>query len=186
MRPGVYVKKSIINEVPINIAQRYSVIVEANQPVDNYWIRATIAKECLLIDNATINANSAINFNVVGMLRYEEADDVEPPYTEPPPKAKSCKDLPSAHLTPYYPEPPLGPADETFKINITFAKSPERQTVISFINGVSFEPDFDHPTLQKIIDGVDPYSLPANQNAFVFDKPDSSIELRIFSKCCKR
>ncbi|RIA81565.1 Multicopper oxidase, partial [Glomus cerebriforme] len=36
---GVYVKQTIIEKLPIDVGQCYSVIVEANQPVGNYWIR---------------------------------------------------------------------------------------------------------------------------------------------------
>ncbi|CAG8638596.1 12143_t:CDS:2, partial [Cetraspora pellucida] len=44
---GTYTKRNKIHRLPINVAQRYSVIVTANQPVDNYIMRAEFQKKCM-------------------------------------------------------------------------------------------------------------------------------------------
>jgi len=113
---------------------------------------------------------------VLGIFKYEGASNNEPNSIESAEKPKPCSDLPTKNLVPYYAEPVLGPVYKTFNMNITFAKT------FPFINGESFKPDFNDPTLQKIIRGIDPNTLPANQNAFVFDEPNAVIEIRLFSK----
>src|SRR4051812_10328765 len=44
---GEYTKRNKIHRLPINVAQRYSVIVTANQPVDNYIMRSEFQKKCM-------------------------------------------------------------------------------------------------------------------------------------------
>lgn len=45
---------------------RYSVIVDANHLVGDYFIRGTLAKRCTPNDNATVNFNSVIDWNDLG------------------------------------------------------------------------------------------------------------------------
>ncbi|KAJ3321863.1 ferroxidase fet3 [Blyttiomyces sp. JEL0837] len=39
---GVYVVPHTVDTIPINIGQRYSVLVTANQPIQDYWMRAEL------------------------------------------------------------------------------------------------------------------------------------------------
>src|ERR1051325_6356481 len=52
---GQYVKPTMIEKLPVNIGQRYSVIISADRPVGNYWIRATLDNRCVHSNNNTIN-----------------------------------------------------------------------------------------------------------------------------------
>ena len=58
----------VVDSVPIFAGQRYSFVLEANQPIDNYWIRANPSSGTLGFDGGL---NSAI-------LRYVGAPLVEP------------------------------------------------------------------------------------------------------------
>src|SRR6185369_9605077 len=91
---GEYVKPYTVDKLPINIAQRYSVIVEANREIKNYWIRATIQNTCFLNNSHTYNFDSAINYKAVGILKYLGADDNYPTTEESDEQPESCKDLP--------------------------------------------------------------------------------------------
>lgn len=44
-----------VTRVPINVAQRYSVILNANQTVTNYWIRSWMNTYCFAADNPVLN-----------------------------------------------------------------------------------------------------------------------------------
>lgn len=60
--------------MPIYTAQRVSVIVNASQPVDNYWIRAPLTGGA---PGPTGNPNLN-NSLIKAILRYEGAPDAEP------------------------------------------------------------------------------------------------------------
>ena len=53
-------------------------MVDCDKEVKIFWIRATIVKECIHNNEATINHDSAINYEIVGILRYSGAPEVEP------------------------------------------------------------------------------------------------------------
>jgi len=177
---GDYVKPHTVEKLPINIAQRYSVIVEANQPIKNYWMRATINR-CFANNSETINANSAINFNAVGILKYEGADDNEPTTNESnESQPDPCADVPTKFLIPLNEKRVPGPVYKTFKMNISLGAN-EDEVPAGFINGNSFSPDFHDPTLHKILNEVDPQKLPSDQTPFIYDKPNGVIEIRLFN-----
>ena len=58
----------VVDSIPIFAGQRYSFVLEANQPVDNYWIRANPNFGPVGFENGM---NSAI-------LRYDGAPEIEP------------------------------------------------------------------------------------------------------------
>ncbi|PKY60038.1 Cupredoxin, partial [Rhizophagus irregularis] len=57
---GSYTKRNKIHRLPINVAQRYSVIVTANQPVDNYIMRSEFQKKCMPDDAKKLSIVKAI------------------------------------------------------------------------------------------------------------------------------
>jgi hypothetical protein len=65
-----------VSRIPIHIAQRYSVIVQANQTVDNYWMRAVMNQNCFAY------TNPALNPNVLAAIRYVGAPAVQPNITD--------------------------------------------------------------------------------------------------------
>ncbi|CAF3213500.1 unnamed protein product [Rotaria sp. Silwood2] len=64
---GVYVNSYTIQEMYIDIGQRYDVLVHMNQPIDLYWIRI----------NATNNRDE-IGSQFHAILQYEGASDADP------------------------------------------------------------------------------------------------------------
>ena len=68
----------VFNKINVAVGQWYSVMVDCDKEVKIFWIRATIVKECIHNNEATINHDSTINYEVVGILRYSGAPEVEP------------------------------------------------------------------------------------------------------------
>ena len=51
--------------------ERYDIILTANQPVGNYWMRGHFVGDC-----------SLLKFNLLAVIRYDGAPDVLPPEPE--------------------------------------------------------------------------------------------------------
>ncbi|CAG8482095.1 13529_t:CDS:2, partial [Dentiscutata heterogama] len=99
---GDLIKPVTLNTLPIHIAQRYDVILNANKPIDNYQIRVKLST-CSRIDNNTINYNNSLNYNIVGILKYEGAKDNLPTSKAYPlNKTEECRDINANLLKPYY------------------------------------------------------------------------------------
>ncbi|KAF8317282.1 laccase [Cantharellus anzutake] len=138
---GVTTKPRVVNSLQIFVGQRYSVILTANQPIGNYWIRANPSSGS---QGFAGGINSAI-------LRYEGAPALEPNGTV----QTLGTTLLEQSLVPYYnPKPPGGhhSPDVDFVFNITFNNG-------SFLmNGVSYQPP-SIPVLLQILNGADPREL---------------------------
>ena len=167
-----------VDSIQIFSSQRYSFILTANQPVNNYWVSAQPSAG----NNTFIGGiNSAI-------LRYEGA-----PITEPTtPRSISTYPLVETNLHPFeYPEAPgipiPGAADVNLNFNIRFNTSISEFTV----NGSPFNPPAV-PVLLQIISGAstaqellpsgDVYVLPPNK-VIEISMPGGSAGSPVSTKC---
>ncbi|KAJ8095874.1 laccase, multicopper oxidase, benzenediol:oxygen oxidorectuctase [Marasmius tenuissimus] len=149
------------DSVRIFAGQRYSLIMEANQPVGNYWIRA----------NPTGAPNGFVNGINSAILRYAGAPVAEPPVTN----FESTAPMNEAQLRPLTNpgapgSPTQGGADVAMHLN--FAFSGGRFT----LNGKSFVPP-TVPVLLQILSGAQSADnlLP---EGMVFPLPkDKTVEL---------
>lgn len=179
---GQYSKPVIVNKLPVAIGQRYSVIIEANQNVDNYWIRATIDDRCLLRNNRTINLDSAINFNVTGILKYEGAETGNPRSTDFPDQLNACLGLDHNLLKTLEPHQLPGPATDNIQLVVTFGED-SNNVGRSFINNSTFIVDDYNPTLQKFVNNDVPLTeFPASQNIYAYDNPGGTVDITYISK----
>jgi len=132
--------------VSIGIGQRYEVIIEANQPVDNYWLRATAQTSC-----SAANPNAA---NIKGIVRYSGAANTDPT-TSGPTQASSCDDESKDKLVPVValdvPRTDLGVSQQA---NVTVAVANNR--LFWQLNGVSGKVDLGNPTLLQAYNGQTP------------------------------
>ncbi|KAG6329152.1 hypothetical protein ID866_9937, partial [Astraeus odoratus] len=135
---GVETEPREVDSLPVFPAQRYSVVVTANQAIGNYWIRASAN---LLNQTFEGGLNSAI-------LRYEGASNEDPttkagPYElgfdESLLRPLDNKGVPGVHE--------IGKAD----VNINLV--PGRANNLFTINGVSFQ-DPPVPVLLQILSGA--------------------------------
>ncbi|KAH6897935.1 laccase 10 [Coprinopsis sp. MPI-PUGE-AT-0042] len=130
-----------VQEIQIFAGQRYSFVLEANQPVSNYWIRA--------IPN--FGRNNLTDFSEGGInsaiLRYAGAPSADPKTRAP----KKAIVLQEANLRSLLPAPPglSGPAKENilFNINLNAAGTG------FLMNGVGWS-NPDSPAMVKIMSGA--------------------------------
>ena len=130
-----------VDSIQIYAAQRYSFVLEANQTIDNYWIRA----QPNLPPNSTFNngINSAI-------LRYQGAQNAEPPTRQIAPGVSITDDTKLSPLTnPAAPGQPFpGGADKVLNLPLGFNSTDGR----FLINNVTFvSPSV--PVLLQILSG---------------------------------
>ncbi|CAG8822945.1 12095_t:CDS:2, partial [Gigaspora rosea] len=172
---GTLVKPVTLNTIPINIAQRYSVILDANQEIDNYQIRAHIT-DCAPVDNNTINFDSALNYNVTGILKYDGAKD-NPPTSNSYPlnTSEECRDVNPNFLKPYFEQKVPQNVISTFKALVNFGKAASGRG-IALINNSSFVPNDNYPTIQKIVNGIKPDELSTNANPFTYECDSGDCE----------
>jgi FtsP/CotA-like multicopper oxidase with cupredoxin domain len=180
---GEYTKPALVNRLPVAIGQRYSVIVTADQPVSNYWIRATLEEGCLLTNDVTINVNSAINYTATGILRYDGATETLPTTTESTDVVQPCLGLPPNFLKLFYPRAVPTPVANTITLNFTLRPDPTDNVVHAFVNNSTYVPDFANPTLEKLVNGKVPVAqLPASENIYTLDVVNGVYDIYVLSK----
>jgi iron transport multicopper oxidase len=117
---GQYVKPTVGDSIRVNLGQRYSLLVTANQTVDNYWMRAVFP----------IGGNQVdIISDGLASFRYEGAPIDEYPTTQPTYVNEVVVDA----LKPLYPSVAL-PADVIHTLNLTS----DLQEKHFFINNITF------------------------------------------------
>ncbi|KAF1813390.1 hypothetical protein P152DRAFT_395179 [Eremomyces bilateralis CBS 781.70] len=91
----VPIKPYQTDNVIIVSGQRYDIVVEANQPIGNYWMRAIYQTACNQNDNDNKD-------NIRGIVRYAgAATDVDPTTSQWSGIKDSCGDEPYSNLVPW-------------------------------------------------------------------------------------
>ncbi|CAG8734954.1 6272_t:CDS:2, partial [Cetraspora pellucida] len=183
---GELIKPVTLNTIPISIGQRYSVILNANKRVDSYQIRAKMSI-CTPINNRTINYDTALTYNVMGILKYEGAKTKLPTskdyiYNV----SEECRDIDPNTLKSYYIRKLPQTIIARINLIVSFGKIALTGKSVALINNSSFVPNFNYPTNQRIIEGVNPYNLPQYDNAYVYECnttkcDDAAVELYIIN-----
>jgi iron transport multicopper oxidase len=181
---GENMQARVFNKINIAVGQRYSVIINCDKEVKNFWIRATIVRDCIHNSETTINTKSAINYAVVGVLRYQGAPaDQDPTTQEWPDQMLDCRDMDHNILELLVPRPPPGPVTDSFVWEIGFG-SDDNDVLIGTINGQTFVADVDNPTVKKVMAGGTHIgkTLEPDQNAFYYDTANGTVEITLISK----
>ena len=134
---GVNVEPLIVDSIHIFVGQRYSIVLEANQTVDNYWIRAQP------VDTEVVDG---IN---MAILRYSGA-----PPTSPNPTSNLTNPMLETNLRPLYNSGAPGnprPGDVDIALNLEMAFDATNFTYT--INGATFVPP-SVPVLLQILSGA--------------------------------
>jgi len=169
---GGYTKRKKIHHLPINVAQRYSVIVTANQPVDNYIMRSEFQKTCMPDAAASLPIIKAI-------VHYEGApDDPEPKDNPWSNSLTECVDLHHKTLQPLR-EEKIPEATKKLELVIAFHENATR-VVKAFLNESSYVPDMKISSLDKTFKGKPIKKTSAN--AYVFDKNGEIVDIYFISK----
>ncbi|KAI0266266.1 Cupredoxin, partial [Gloeopeniophorella convolvens] len=132
---GTNVQPLVVDSIQIFAAQRYSFVLNANQPVDNYWVRSLPPGQ---------GYTGLINLAV---LRYDGAPSANPTTIQPPTfRSASCHSSRRICI-PVPGNPTPGGAD--ININLAIAISGAQFTV----NDVAFDPP-SVPVLLQILSGA--------------------------------
>ena len=154
-----------VDQIPIYVGQRYSFILEANQPVDNYWIRA-------LPQGYPSNFTNGLNS---GILRYVGAPETEPENKTTPlvnPLVETNLHAYGDSLVPGLPFP--GGAD----VSINLVSIMDNTTLLFYMNGETYKPPTT-PILLQILSGALTASQLAPQGLVYTLPPNQVIEISI-------
>ncbi|CAG8693549.1 9091_t:CDS:2, partial [Gigaspora margarita] len=138
------------------------------------------------IDNKTLNFDSAINYDVTGILKYDGAKDKSPTSTPYPLNtSEECRDVNPNFLKPYVEQKVPQNVIATFKALVNFGAAASGRG-IALINNSSFVPSDNYPTNQKIVDGIKPDELSNTDNPYTYecdsgDCDDAAVEIFIIN-----
>ncbi|KAI0258279.1 laccase C [Gloeopeniophorella convolvens] len=173
---GTNVQPLVVDSIQIFAAQRYSFVLNANQPVDNYWVRSLPPGQ---------GYTGLINLAV---LRYDGAPSANPttdPTTNIPVSQlplvetnlhvlRFMRPRPSASLTAYIQPGNPTPGGADININLAIAISGAQFTV----NDVAFDPP-SVPVLLQILSGAKNASDLVPAGSLYALEPNKSVELTI-------
>ncbi|KXN92680.1 Laccase-2 [Leucoagaricus sp. SymC.cos] len=143
-----------VQKIEMFAGQRYSVILEANQPVDNYWFNAPFVGG---LPTRNPNQNATLSRAII---RYKGAPKADP--TAPMTLGPDNGALIEADLVPLNPTPVTDP-DMTISLDLEVVSA----TPIWNVNGVSFLPE-STPTLERVLAGASqPGDFNKTENVFV-------------------
>jgi len=141
---GTNVQPLPIDSLEIFVGQRYSVVVTANQPVANYWIRS--------LPNAP--GRNFGNLNNLAVLHYQGAPNANPTVDPTVNIPVSQNPLVETNLHPLTPSPvPGSPQPGGADININLDVQVNLAAGQFEVNGVAFEPP-SVPVLLQILSGA--------------------------------
>ncbi|KAJ6474163.1 laccase 17 [Mycena sanguinolenta] len=179
---GIATVPLTVSSFVIHAAQRYSVILTANQPVNNYWMRApmTVSGSSAICENIFFHSphlpfisNAVDKQNVKGILRYAGAPNSDPVTSAVSSSAGQLQEYQLATLT--NPGAPGGSAPADHVIDLDFDSAGKG---IWEINGIVYTPP-DLPTLLKIINGATTASdFTVSEHTFIL-AANEVVELRI-------
>lgn len=163
---GINTQALVVDQLQIFASQRYSIIIEANQAVDNYWIRAEP-------NLGTTTFDGGLN---MAILRYSGANTTDPTTNQTtsviPLSQTDLHPLDTTFTVPG--EPSQGGADININLQAVF-----NFTLLQFtVNGVPFESP-SVPVLLQILSGAQAATdlLPAGSVYGL--APNKSVEISI-------
>ncbi|OZJ06434.1 hypothetical protein BZG36_00484 [Bifiguratus adelaidae] len=141
---GIAMTPVNVTRLPIAVAQRYSVIVNTNAAVDNYWIRAVMNQHCFAY------TNPALNPDVMAVLRYQGANSTSDPTTvdnnlvDP----ATCNDLNQTMLVPHVPLDAPEP-NVSYYFEVSFQTLNAALPKLAYMNTTTWIPLNSTTTLQE-------------------------------------
>lgn len=135
----------VTESLALGAGQRYDIIVEANQAMGNFWLRA-IMESCNIIFNA--NAD-----NIRGIVRYEGiANTTENPTTTSWKMPNDCHDQQLEKLVPYL-RSNVGPAATEESLSLSWYFEPGTLIYHWTVNTRNLKIDWANPTLLMVKNG---------------------------------
>ncbi|KAK9419657.1 putative Cupredoxin [Seiridium unicorne] len=159
----VPVNTSTVDNLFVGIGQRYDIIIDADQAVDNYWFNVTMFPTSL--------CGTSTNLKPASIFRYDGAPDTLPTDQGTVPPDANCQD--NTNFEPVISRTAdqvalvsdaADPAHE-LSINFTFVTP-----ITWFVNGSAINVNWDKPVIQYVIDENTDY--PRNENLVFVDEKD--------------
>ncbi|KAG0231474.1 hypothetical protein BGW42_000226 [Actinomortierella wolfii] len=174
---GIYVKPVTVDRLPINAGQRYSVIVEADQELRNYWMRAELGKDCL--PKVSTNMEPVVK----AIIRYEGAGRYEPTTqgrvpdndVNNPSFSEACVDLDPTLLKPLNAQPIYEPVSKNVYLKISFHVDPVDGYTRGYLNNITYRADPWKTTLDQNLAGVTEFDK--DMHVVVIDKPGEVVQV---------
>ncbi|KAF9435152.1 hypothetical protein BGZ76_006820 [Entomortierella beljakovae] len=181
---GTDLNPIMVDSLPINSGQRYSVIVTTNQDVQNYWMRAEMGMACLP------NTPSNLDPIILGEIRYQGAGKTTPTskgrFNPAPPKkgelpevnpafVEACKDLDIYNLHPLKPQPVLEPIASSFQVKISFKADKTDKIIRGYLNDITFDSNAWNPTIVQNLNSTAVYSV--NEHVMKLQRRDSVVQI---------
>lgn len=178
---GTNLNPILVDSVPINTGQRYSVILTTNQEPKNYWMRAEFGLACL---PEPTNLDPVI----LAEIRYQGAGAAEPTsvgrFVPDPTSNKSqdnpafieaCKDLDLFQLHPLQPVPILEPISKSIQVRISFKKNENDNITRGYLNDITYAANPWNPTMMQNLKENAQYDVA--QHVMTIDKRDSIVQI---------
>lgn len=147
----------------MGVGQRYDVIVEANQPVANYWMNATL--------EANNNCGRSRNPYPAGIIQYQGASATALPTNKGTPITAGCAGeknfapIITRTLSPSLFQP------STLPVSLAFPTGPRGQVFEWRISNTPISVEWDHPVLEYVLQGN--FSFPGAIN--LVDVPQADV-----------
>ncbi|KAG0292448.1 hypothetical protein BGZ96_004128 [Linnemannia gamsii] len=183
---GTDLNPFMVDSLPINTGQRYSVIVVTNQEIANYWMRVEFGMDCL--PPGVHNLDPI----VLGEVRYAGAG-IAPPTSvgrfvpKTPAKGQdpevnpafvaACEDLDLFALHPLKPVPILEPISNNYDVRVSFKRDPVDGIVRGLLNGISFYGDAWNPTILQNLNEGAAYNVP--EHVMQLNRRDAVVQIII-------
>lgn len=134
------------NAVPIDMGQRYDIIVTADQVTDNYWMRAVPQLDC---------SNNTAPDNIKGVVHYQGAEtNTDPTSIKWPNLQSKCDDFPFSQLVPWVGlDAHISGTSKTVHSEVSFDKVGDIPLYLWTLGGDYFNNSWSNPTLQQLEPG---------------------------------
>ncbi|MCJ1442842.1 MAG: laccase, multicopper oxidase, benzenediol:oxygen oxidorectuctase [Stictis urceolatum] len=151
----VPIKPYDATSVLLGIGQRYDVVVEASEDVDNYWLRAVWMTSC--------SANTAGTAdNILGIIRYDGSDEsADPETTKDPSITTECGDESATNLVPHVSQTVGSPVSEDV-VDLNGYINATDNYFYWTINSSSLVLEWENPTELMILNSDSPFPTDYN------------------------
>ncbi|CAG8770841.1 12671_t:CDS:2, partial [Gigaspora rosea] len=163
---GMITQNHTVHRLPINVGQRYSAIVTADNP-GQFWMRAEMETKCYNY------VSPGLNPLIKAIVTYNNSTD-PPSSTAWNENVTDCVDFNASDLKPYNTQN-VPDANLNFTITIEFYKDKKTNITLGTLNNSTYVIDLKYPTINKVYDNLTQFT--ADQNVFSIEKNNTVVDI---------
>ncbi|KAH9870311.1 hypothetical protein IAQ61_005785 [Plenodomus lingam] len=153
----VPIKSWVTNQLTLAIGQRYDVVINANQTVDNYWFRVSVGTDC------GRNSFQGKGVQMGAVLHYDGAPNGNPAPSTGFALKTSCEDEPSEKLVPFVPNTvPSSVVSNADQLTVESFQDPNTRLFRWLIDGSPHIVDWNNPSLETVLAGSTNFGTNSN------------------------